>query len=350
MDDLIVRQGQDEVLAPRVEQPEGQLAMVVPAVYRVVMEVVQGVVHPTHVPLEPKPQSAQIGRPRHTWPGGGLLGDDGGPGVEAEDHLVDLFDESDGFEILTAAESVWHPLAFGSGVVQVEHRGDRVHPQAVHMKLLDPVEGVGDEEVAHLVAAEVEHQGAPIRVLTLPRVGVLIERGAIEARQRERIPREMGRDPIEDHTDAPPVQGVHQPTKIVRRPEPRRRCVIPRHLVTPRTGKRVLGHRQHLDVGEPEIGHVVRQLLGQLPVGQQPRPAVLVGPGAPRSQVELVHRHRPAQEIALSPGHVIHSESPHSWVGSATTTLAVPGGVSIRNAIGSVFKIRSPPAVTSSNL
>ena len=81
-------------------------------------------------------------------------------------------------------QAVGHPLAVAARVVEVEHRGHRVDPQAVDVELLEPVQGVGDEEVAHLVAPEVEHERAPVGVLALAGVGVLVEGGAVEAGQR----------------------------------------------------------------------------------------------------------------------------------------------------------------------
>src|SRR3954469_21638408 len=46
----------------------------------------------------------------------------------------------------------------------------------------------------------------------------------------------------------------------------------------------------------------------------------------------------------------IHAESPQSYSGSSTTTLAVPGGTSVAKANGSAFKIRRPSDATISNL
>ena len=74
MDDLVVRERQDEVLAEGVDQAEGQLVVVVAAVDRVLLEVRQRVVHPAHVPLEAEAEAADVGRPRDARPGGRLLG------------------------------------------------------------------------------------------------------------------------------------------------------------------------------------------------------------------------------------------------------------------------------------
>ena len=156
------------------------------------------------------------------------------------------------------------------------------------MEFLQPVDRVGDQEVADLGPAEVEDQRAPVRMLAPPRVGMLVQRRAVEAGHRPLVPGEVGGHPVDDDADAGLVQPVHQVAELVRRAEPGRRCVVRRHLVAPGPAERVLGDRQELDVREPELGDVGGELVGQLGVGQ---------PGAPRAQVHLVHAHRLAQRV-----------------------------------------------------
>jgi hypothetical protein len=67
---------------------------------------------------------------------------------------------------------------------------------------VEPKERVADEEIADLVAAEIENQRAPILVLALPRIHVLVKVGAVELGERMRVLREMRRNPIHDHADA----------------------------------------------------------------------------------------------------------------------------------------------------
>ena len=130
--------------------------------------------------------------------------------------LVELLEERDGVEVLVAAELVGHPLARLARVVEVEHRGDGVDADAVRVVLAQPVQRVGDEEVAHLVAAVVEDQRAPVGVRAAARVGVLVERGAVEAGEREVVAREVRRHPVEDHAEPVLVQAVDERAEVVR--------------------------------------------------------------------------------------------------------------------------------------
>ena len=164
------------------------------------------------------------------------------------------------------------PAALGARVVQVEHRRHRVHPQAVDVELLEPVQRVGDQEVAHLGAAEVEDVGAPVELLAAAGVGVLVERGAVEAAQRPRVLGEVRGHPVHDHADAGLVQRVDQRPEVVGSAEPRCRRVVRRDLVSPRSAERVLGDRQQLDMGEALRHNVFRELAGELAVAQSGPP------------------------------------------------------------------------------
>ena len=301
--------------------------MVVAAVDRVLLEVAERVVHPAHVPLEAEAETAEIGRARHTGPGGRLLGRGDDARDVGVDDLVELLEERDRLEVLAAAELVRDPFALAARVVEVQHRGDRVDADPVDVVLAQPEQGVGDQEVADLVAPEVEHQRAPVRMGAAPRIGVLVERRAVEPRQRELVTREVGRDPVEDHADPALVQPVDERAQIVGRAVAGRRGEVAGHLVAPRAGERVGHHRQQLDVREAEVERVRRQLVGQLGVGQ--RAVVLQRVQPPRAEVHLVDRHRPVSGwVSARVDRYAASASDQVWRGSNTTD-AVFGGTSV---------------------
>ena len=54
-------------------------------------------------------------------------------------------------------------------------------------------------------------------MLAAQRVRILVQRGAIEARQGEVILREVSGYPVQDDADARAVEGIHQVTEIIRR-------------------------------------------------------------------------------------------------------------------------------------
>ena len=153
-------------------------------------------------------------------------------------------------------------------------------------------ERVGHQEVAHLGAAEVEDQGAPVGLFAAARIRVLVERRAVEAGQRELVAREVRRYPVHDHAVAVLVQVVDEVAEVVRGAEAGGGGVVRGDLVAPGTTERVLGHRQQLDVREAGLVEVLDEFVGQFAVGQ---------PGLPRTEVHLVDAHRLGVRLALGP-------------------------------------------------
>ncbi|MDI2023277.1 hypothetical protein PJL18_03825 [Paenarthrobacter nicotinovorans] len=81
MDHFVMADGQEEILRERINQREGDGAVVPLAVDGVFGDVLQGVVHPAHVPLQAKAQTAVVGGCRNAGECGGLLGNDDSAGV-----------------------------------------------------------------------------------------------------------------------------------------------------------------------------------------------------------------------------------------------------------------------------
>ena len=177
------------------------------------------------------------------------------------------------------------------------------------MELLEPEQRVAHQERPHLVAPVVEDQRSPVLVLALPRVGMLVERRAVELRQPVLILRKMARHPVEDHADAMAMALIDEVAEIIRRAEPAGRREEADDLVAPRSGERMLHHRHQLDVRVAHLADVRHQRLRQLAVGQIAIP--LLGHSPPRAEVHLVDRHRPlvpaaerrpiAQPLAVAP-------------------------------------------------
>ena len=144
-----------------------------------------------------------------------------------------------------------------------------------------PVERVGDQEVAHLGPAEVEDVGAPVGVLAAARVGVLVERRCRRSGPAPTRPSGSARAPSRGSRRCRPGaagrRGSGSSSGVA---EPRGRRVVAGDLVAPGPAVRVLHHRQELDVGEAQVAATyVDQLVGQLAVGQALR---ATSRGAPR--------------------------------------------------------------------
>ena len=138
------------------------------------------------------------------------------------------------------------------------------------------------------MAAVVEDQRPPVRLLAPARVRVLVEVGAVEVDETVGVAREVGRHPVEDDADPAAVERVHESHEVLRRPVPAGRREGADLLVAPRSVERVLADRQELHVGVAQVADVVPERLAELPVGEEP--VALLGDAPPRAQVDLVDR------------------------------------------------------------
>ncbi|MNS29231.1 hypothetical protein D3C72_612260 [compost metagenome] len=301
---LVVREGQHELLGQVIHDAEGQVVVVEAAVDRVHGHVLEDVVHPAHVPLEVEAQPALGHRAGHLREGGRLLGDRDDVGEVLVNLVVGVLDELDGFQVLAPAVLVGHPVPALAAVVQVQHRGDRVHAQPVDVVLVQPEERVRDQEVPHLGAAEVEDHGVPLGVLALAGIGVLVEVRAVEVDQAVAVVGEVGGHPVQDHADAGLVQRVDQVLEVVGGAEAAGGREVAHHLVAPGAVEGVLGDRQQLDVGVAELFDVLDQLGRHLLV-RQPG-AVGVRVAHPRAQMQLVDVDGRLEGVGLGPlGHPV---------------------------------------------
>ena len=135
-------------------------------------------------------------------------------------------------------------------------------------------------------------------MLALPRVRILIGRGAVEIRQSLRILREVRRYPVEDHADAMLVKIIHHVHELLRGAMTARRCEIAGHLIAPARIERMLRDAHQLDVGVAHIVTVLGELMCRLGIGIETvfLLAVLLPPGA---EMTLINRHRLCEHRCL---------------------------------------------------
>ena len=266
--DFVVAEDKDEVLVERVEQRESDAALVVATVDRIQTHVVEEVVHPPHIPFESESEAAEVCRARDTRPSGRFFGNGNDAGKALVADLVEALEKIDRIEVFPSAETIGYPLAAFARVVEVEHRGHRIHPQPIDMILVEPEKRVGDEEIPHLVASVVENIRPPIAMLPLPRIGVFVKVRTVEIGQPVRILREVGRHPVKNDSDSRLVAMIDEVAELIRITEPAGRRVIPRHLVAPGPVVGMLGHRHQLDVGEAHLQAVGNEPLGEFDVAE----------------------------------------------------------------------------------
>ena len=100
MHDLVVAQRAYKVLGKGVHDGEREQPVVAGAPRKIGLHVVQGVVHPAHVPLVVEAQAAVLRRIGHERPRGGLLGHHHHVGAVRLHGAVDLADKRAGVQVL----------------------------------------------------------------------------------------------------------------------------------------------------------------------------------------------------------------------------------------------------------
>ena len=186
-----------------------------------------------------------------------------------------------------------------AGVVEVKHRGHRIDTEPVDVELLQPEHGIADEEIADLVAAEVENQRAPVGMLALTGIGVLVESGAVEAGEAVGVFGKVRGDPVDDDPDAALVTAVHELAELVGRTEAARRGKVTATLVAPRPVKGELRHRHQLDVSIAHVRDIIDELVGEFEVAEKAIPVVEAT--FPRTEMDLVDRHGAVVGIGFCP-------------------------------------------------
>ena len=88
VDDLVVREHQNEVFAGAVGDAEGHFVVVKFTEIRVELHVFEEVMHPAHIPFEGKSKTVLLRALGNVRPGGGFLGNDDGAVLPATDHAV----------------------------------------------------------------------------------------------------------------------------------------------------------------------------------------------------------------------------------------------------------------------
>ena len=178
------------------------------------------------------------------------------------------------------------------------------------MVLLQPEEGGGEEEGAHLAAAVVEDPGAPVGVLPLPHVLILVAGLPVELIEAEGVLGEMGGDPVQNDAHPRLVKLVDEVHQVVRGAEAAGSGEIASALIAPGVVQGVLGDGHELHMGKAHLLHIGHQVVGDAPVGEE---FPLPGP-PPGAQVDLINIQRPVVDGILfpvvQPGLVVPLVSP----------------------------------------
>ena len=261
--DLVVAQRADKVLGKGIHDGEREQPVVAGAPRKIGLHVVQGIVHPAHVPLVVEAQAAVLRRVGHERPRGGLLGHHHHVGEVSLNGAVDLANERAGVQVLLGTVLVELLLTrIVDAKVEVQHTGHAVHANAVNVEVLEPVQHVGDQEGADLAASEVKLVRAPVGVNL-----VLKQHVAVKGGKAVGVGTKAAGHPVHDHADARLVTRIDKVHELLRVAVARRGGIVAGRLVAPGAIEGVLHERHDLDMRVAHVAHVVHELHRQVVVG-----------------------------------------------------------------------------------
>src|SRR5580658_10348883 len=110
----------------------------------------------------------------------------------------------------------------------------------------------GDQKAAHLVTAEIVDRGVPVVVETFARIGMLVQRRAVETVKPVCVGRKMRGHPIDDHPDARLMGTIDKAREAIRWTETGGRREQAQRLITPRAAERMFRNWHELDMSETE--------------------------------------------------------------------------------------------------
>src|SRR4028118_740173 len=185
--------------------------------------------------------------------------------------MIRLAQEIRCLNVLPAPVLVGYPFPILAAIVKVKHRSYGIHPHAINVVLVEPEQGVGNQEVADFVAVVVEHQRTPLFMFSFTRVRMLVEWGAIKERQTVAIFGEVTGHPVHNHPNPVLVALVNEIHQVFWRPETGGAGIVACDLIPPRAIKWMLCDGQQLNMSESQFLHLRDQLMCQFPVGEETR-------------------------------------------------------------------------------
>src|SRR5690606_6520019 len=124
--------------------------------------------------------------------------------------FIKFLEEAYRLQVFIAAVLIGDPLSRLARVVEVEHGGHGIDPEAVRMESFQPEQRVADEKAAYLVAYVVEDIALPVGMKSFPGIGVFVKVGSIEVIQPMGVPGAVRGPPVGDDADAFLVEAIYQ--------------------------------------------------------------------------------------------------------------------------------------------
>ena len=261
---FVMRKRQNEILIELIHRRKGKQVMSARTIGKICLYIVKRVVHPAHIPFQMKTEASIFRRISHKRPGGRLFCDHKRFGEVGAYRFIALLHKFDRIEILFGALFVEFLLCrIIHTKIEVQNAGHAIHTDTVDMKFAYPIQKIGDKKAAHLAAAHIKFERAPVGMLFF-----FEQFFAIKTRKAMRVLAKTTRYPVENNANVLLVAAINKMTQAIGRTIARGGRKIARDLVSPRSIKRMFHERHNLDVRIAHLFYVGYKLIGKLIVAQ----------------------------------------------------------------------------------
>ena len=193
---LVVGKRQDIVFAVVITHGKRHGIMIIFAEIRVKLHILAKIMHPAHIPLKTESKTVFFHLARNLGPCGRLLRNGKKTRIRTVHHGIQMFKKFNRVKIFPAAVFIGHPLSRLLTVIQIQHGRHRINPDTVDMKLSDPVKNIGNQEIFGFCSSIIKNLGAPIRMLSNPRIGMLENTLSVKTAKSVGVSCKMSRYPV----------------------------------------------------------------------------------------------------------------------------------------------------------
>ena len=204
VNNFIVRQREQETGIIVVHHGECQFVIVFRTVFRCGTEVIQRIVHPSHIPFIIKTKAALIDRIGYFGERSGIFGSKNHRRMHAFQFLIHILQEFYSIEVDASCRIA----------LPVDGAADCIHTDTIHMEFADPVVCTGLQEASGLAAGMHEVAASPFTD-TNRRVRIFIKCGSIVIRKAISIYGKMNRNKIHQYADVMFVTGIDEGLQLI---------------------------------------------------------------------------------------------------------------------------------------
>ena len=159
------------------------------------------------------------------------------------DQDIQVFQQRDSSDVFAPAELIGNPFSLLPAVIEIEHRGNGIHAQAVDMVAVQPKEFAVQKEVPNLDAIVIEDAAMPLRMVAEPWVGMVVEMRAVKLGEPMRIVWKVRGRPVHQDTDSSLMCRIDEGHEVFGRSMPAGDGEIAGGLIAPRAVERIFGNR-----------------------------------------------------------------------------------------------------------